>query len=90
MTSVSCPRPCGPMDKASDYGSGDSRFESWQGRILFSLFLKGFSFFSFLFFYISFHIINIRIISASIIKPRAKMINVNGRKYVLYVGGDED
>ena len=24
--------PCGPMDKASDYGSGDSRFESWQGR----------------------------------------------------------
>ena len=20
------------MDKASDYGSGDSRFESWQGR----------------------------------------------------------
>ena len=26
--------PCGPMDKASDYESGDSRFESWQGRIL--------------------------------------------------------
>ena len=25
-------RPCGPMDKASDYESGDSRFESWQGR----------------------------------------------------------
>ena len=23
--------PCGPTDKASDYGSGDSRFESWQG-----------------------------------------------------------
>ena len=22
------------MDKASDYESGDSRFESWQGRIL--------------------------------------------------------
>ena len=21
------------MDKASDYESGDSRFESWQGRI---------------------------------------------------------
>ena len=21
---------CGPMDKASDYESGDSRFESWQ------------------------------------------------------------
>ena len=26
-------RPCGPTDKASDYGSGDSRFESWQGRL---------------------------------------------------------
>ena len=24
--------PCGPTDKASDYESGDSRFESWQGR----------------------------------------------------------
>ena len=24
--------PCGPMDKAPDYGSGDSRFKSWQGR----------------------------------------------------------
>ena len=23
---------CGPMDKASDYESGDSRFESWQDR----------------------------------------------------------
>ena len=23
------------MDKASDYGSGDSRFESWQGRFFF-------------------------------------------------------
>ena len=22
------------MDKASDYESGDSRFESWQGRII--------------------------------------------------------
>ena len=29
-------RPCGPTDKASDYGSGDSRFESWQGRFFFS------------------------------------------------------
>ena len=28
-------RPCGPMDKAPDYGSGDSRFESWQGRMHF-------------------------------------------------------
>lgn len=25
-------RPRGPMDKAPDYGSGDSRFESWRGR----------------------------------------------------------
>ena len=24
--------PRGPMDKASDYESGDSRFESWRGR----------------------------------------------------------
>ena len=24
--------PCGSMDKASEYESGDSRFESWQGR----------------------------------------------------------
>ena len=32
------PRPCGPTDKASDYESGDSRFESWQGRF-FSLFI---------------------------------------------------
>lgn len=29
--------PSGPMDKASDYESGDSRFESWWGR----LFLEG-------------------------------------------------
>ena len=28
--------PCGPMDKAPDYGSGDSRFESWHGRIMVS------------------------------------------------------
>ena len=27
-----CLWPCGPMDKASDYEPGDSRFESWQGR----------------------------------------------------------
>ena len=27
-----CGWPCGPMDKAPDYGSGDSRFESWHGR----------------------------------------------------------
>ena len=24
--------PCGATDKASDYESGDSRFESWLGR----------------------------------------------------------
>ena len=24
--------PRGPTDKASDYESGDSRFESWRGR----------------------------------------------------------
>ena len=28
--------PCGPMDKASDYESGDSRYESWQGRNILS------------------------------------------------------
>ena len=26
-------RPRGPTDKASDYESGDSRFESWRGRL---------------------------------------------------------
>ena len=26
-------RPCGAMDNASDYGSEDSRFESWQGHL---------------------------------------------------------
>ena len=31
-----CDWPCGPTDKASDYESGDSRFESWQGRFFFS------------------------------------------------------
>ena len=29
--------PRGPMDKAPDYESGDSRFESWRGHIFFSL-----------------------------------------------------
>ena len=29
-------RPCGATDKASDYESGDSRFESWQGRNILS------------------------------------------------------
>ena len=35
-------RPCGLMDKASDFESGDCRFESCQGRIVFFLahFLK--------------------------------------------------
>ena len=29
--------PCGATDKASHYESGDSRLESWQGRIILSL-----------------------------------------------------
>ena len=29
-------RPCGPMDKASDFGSEDCRFESCQGRFSFT------------------------------------------------------
>ena len=33
---TSCTRPCGPMDKASVYGTGDSRFESWQGQFYLS------------------------------------------------------
>ena len=28
--------PCGATDNASDYESGDSRFESWQGRNILS------------------------------------------------------
>ena len=33
-----CPcGPCGATDNASDYGSEDSRFESWQGRLTFCL-----------------------------------------------------
>ncbi len=35
---VEARRPCGPTDKASDYESGDSRFESWQGRTFLSFF----------------------------------------------------
>ena len=30
---------CGAMDNASDYGSEDSRFDSWQARNFFLLFL---------------------------------------------------
>ena len=37
-----CLRACGATDNASDYGSEDSRFESWQARNIFT------SFFSFL------------------------------------------
>ena len=29
--------PCGPTDKASDYESGDCRFESCQGQYFFPL-----------------------------------------------------
>ena len=25
---------CGAMDNAPDYGSGDSRFDSWQARVI--------------------------------------------------------
>ena len=33
-----CPcGPCGATDNASDYGSEDSRFESWQGRLTFCM-----------------------------------------------------
>lgn len=39
-----CHRPCGPMDKASDYESGDSRFESWQGRRLLPLIISAMTF----------------------------------------------
>ena len=31
--------PRGPMDKAPDYESGDSRFESWRGQIFFLFFV---------------------------------------------------
>ena len=31
-------RPRGAMDNASDYGSEDSRFESWRGRYVLSVF----------------------------------------------------
>ena len=33
-------RPRGLMDKASDFGSEDSRFESWWGRLLIFIFDK--------------------------------------------------
>ena len=33
-------RPCGATDNASDYGSEDSRFESWQGRFFPCFFLS--------------------------------------------------
>ena len=32
-------RSRGPTDKASDYESGDSRFESWRGRCYFDSFI---------------------------------------------------
>ena len=40
------------MDKASDYESGDSRFESWQGRLFFFFYFYMY-FFSFIFHFIS-------------------------------------
>ena len=39
-----CLRACGATDNASDYGSEDSRFESWQARNIFTSF-KVFLFF---------------------------------------------
>ena len=33
---LTTPGPCGLMDKAPDFGSGDCRFESCHGRSLFS------------------------------------------------------
>ena len=36
---ISYNRPRGPTDKASDYESGDSRFESWRGRFFFKHFI---------------------------------------------------
>ena len=36
---ISNNRPRGPTDKASDYESGDSRFESWRGRFFFKRFI---------------------------------------------------
>ena len=34
LRALICCRPCGPMDKASVYGTGDCRFESYQGQII--------------------------------------------------------
>ena len=33
-------RPRGLMDKASDFGSEDSRFESWRGRAFYTWFFR--------------------------------------------------
>ena len=42
-------RSCGATDNASDYGSEDSRFESWQDRRLSFLFIFSFIYITFLF-----------------------------------------
>ena len=44
---ISNNRPRGPTDKASDYESGDSRFESWRGRFFFKRFIARDTFFFF-------------------------------------------
>ena len=44
---ISYNRPRGPTDKASDYESGDSRFESWRGRFFFKRFIARDTFFFF-------------------------------------------
>ena len=36
MLHTKCDRSCGPMDKASDYESGDCRFESCQDQHFYS------------------------------------------------------
>ncbi len=40
VSNLKSARPCGATDNASDYGSEDSRFESWQGRFFPCFFLS--------------------------------------------------
>jgi hypothetical protein len=45
VNALSCiiKRPCGLMDKAPDFESGDCRFESCQGRILCAACMQNFA-----------------------------------------------
>ena len=61
------------MDKASDYETGDSRFESWQGRLFFFFY---FYIYFFLLYFISYQKCMYHF-SVPIIKPRATAMNVN-------------